>query len=770
MTHDKPSSPSIWLRDFGAAWALFLVSVPTSIGIAQVFGVSAYAGLIAGVIGGVVVGWISGSQTSVSGPSAGLTAIILTEIAALRGFETFLFALLLAGLLQIGFGLLRIGELADFIPSSVIKGLIAAVGVILILKQIPHLLGHDSDPMGEMSFWQPDKQTTFTEFLKISGDTHWGAVTTGLISLILLAIWEFSGSKKLRVVPASLVVVLVGTGLGMWLRRYDVGWSGESWHFLRLPTPDTTARTLGFVTFPNFDQWRNPSIYIAAVVIAVVASMESLLNLTAVDRLDPQRRYSPPSRELVAQGVGNSLAGLLGGLPIASRIVHSSVSIESGGTSKRVTIMHGMLFGMGVLLLPAILNQIPLSCIAAILFWTGAKMASPQLFRSVWAEGRYQFIPFILTMIAIVFTEKLIGAVIGLTIGVAFILNSNLRRPIRKTREKHIAGDLTRIELGNQVSFLNRGMLERALREVEPGSHLMLDATQTDYIDPDILSLIRDFKERIAPQSNIEVSLRGFKHKYSLSDETRFIDYSTRELQQDVKPHEVLQILQEGNRRFQAGQPLFRDYAKQLTTAAQGQFPFAAVLSCIDSRAPVETILDLGLGDIFSIRIAGNVVGPKVLGSLEYACGVAGSKLIVVLGHTKCGAVNASVSFACQGIRPETATGCKHLEAIVDRITHSIDSVQCKLLDKLPEEDKTHFVEQVTRENVLHSIRQIVAESPTLKRLSDEGKIGLVGAVYDVASGNIEFLTDDAVGLGGDAHSASSGAVMIDAHSTGGTP
>ncbi len=449
----------------------------------------------------------------------------------------------------------------------------------------------------------------------------------------------------------------------------------------------------------------------------------------------------------MAQGVGNALAGLLGGVPIASRVVHSAVSIHSGGRTKWVTVIHGFLFAFGAVLIPTYLNLIPLSCIAAILFWTGAKMARPKLFREMWAEGRYQFIPFFLTMTAIIFTEKLIGAVIGLVVGVGFILNSNLRRPIRKMIEKHIGGELIRIELGNQVSFLNRGMLERAMRDVKPGSHLMLDATQTDYVDPDVLSSIREFKERTAPKFNIEVSLRGFKDKYSLQDETRFIDYSTRELQQDLKPHEVLQILQEGNRRFQAGEPLFRDFAVQLSTAAQGQFPFAAVLSCIDSRAPVETILDLGLGDIFSIRIAGNVVGPKVLGSLEYACGVAGSKLIVVLGHTKCGAVTASVKFASSGLSPEAVTGCRHLDAIVDRITYSIDQEKCQEVDKLPEAEQGQFVEQVTRENVLHSIRQIVSESPSLKQMSDEGKIGLVGAVYDVASGNIEFLVDDAVGL-----------------------
>ena len=747
MTDETSTNRKIWLQDFLASWALFLVSIPISIGIAQSFGVSPYAGLIAGVIGGIVVGAISGSHTSISGPSAGLTAIILTEIASLRGFDTFLFALMLAGLIQIAFGLLRLGELSDFLPSSVVKGLIAAVGVILILKQIPHLLGHDTDPIGEMSFWQPDKQTTFTEFLKISGDTHFGAATIGVVSLIILGFWEFNRSPKLRLIPAPLVVVVVGCVLGVWLRRYDVGWSGEEWHFFRVPQPDLSQPIDAYFTFPNVEQWQNPSIYFAALLIAVVASLETLLNLDAVDRLDPERRHSPSNRELIAQGVGNTLAGMVGGVPIASRVVHSSVSMNSGGRTKRVTIMHGVLFAVGAIFLPSYMNLIPLSCVAAILLWTGAKMASPQLFRAVWAEGRYQFIPFILTMTAIIFTEKLIGAVIGLVVGVAFILNSNLRRPIRKIIEKHIGGELIRIELGNQVSFLNRGMLERALREVKPGSHLMLDASQTDYIDPDILSLIRDFKERTAPKFKIEVSLRGFKNKYSLNDETRFIDYSTRELQQDLKPHEVLEIFQEGNRRFQAGKPLFRDFTQQLTTTAQGQFPFAAVLSCIDSRAPVETILDLGLGDIFSIRIAGNVVGPKVLGSLEYACGVAGSKLIVVLGHTKCGAVTASVQFASSGSRPADVTGCQHLEAIVNRITHSIDPSKSKHVATLSKEEQTKFVEHVARENVLHSIKQIVDESPTLRRLSEEGKIGLVGAIYDVSSGNIEFLVDDAIGL-----------------------
>ncbi len=463
--------------------------------------------------------------------------------------------------------------------------------------------------------------------------------------------------------------------------------------------------------------------------------------------LGPRAKAHTAQSRTGGSGCWQLLMRIAGGLPVTSRVVHSSVSLDAGGKTKRATIIHGCLFLLATLLVPSYLNLIPLSCIAAILLWTGVKMASPQLFRSMWAEGKYQFIPFMLTVVAIVLTEKIIGASIGLCVGLGFILSSNLRRPLKKFQEKHIGGDLTRIELGSQVSFLNRGVFERTLRAARPGSHILLDASRTDFIDPDILALIRDFREKTAPKFGIEVSLRGFREKYSLEDETRFIDYSTRELQQDLKPHEVLQILQEGNRRFQSGQPLFRDHTNQLATAAQGQFPFAAILSCIDSRAPVETILDLGLGDVFSIRIAGNVVGPKVLGSLEYACGVAGSKLIVVLGHTKCGAVTASVNFTGQAIDPEEATGCSHLHAIVDRISSSIDPVERLQLPAPGTLQHAEFVECVTRENVLNSVKLIVEESPILRRLAEEGKIGLVGAVYDVGSGKVDFFVDRAIGI-----------------------
>ena len=289
------------------------------------------------------------------------------------------------------------------------------------------------------------------------------------------------------------------------------------------------------------------------------------------------------------------------------------------------------------------LNMIPLSALAAILMVTGFKLASPQLFRQMWSEGRYQFIPFIVTLGSIVLTDLLIGILIGLGISALFILNSNLRNPIRRIVETHLGGDVLHIELANQVSFLNRAALDKVLNDARSGTQLLIDASDSDYIDPDILSLIRDFKNNVAPARKVSVSLRGFRDKYELHDDIQFADYSTRELLDRVTPAQVLEILREGNRRFRTGNRLSRDLGRQVGATASAQNPLAVVLSCIDSRVPAELVLDAGLGDIFSVRVAGNVIGTKTLASIEYGVAVAGVKLVLVMGHTRCGAVTSSV-------------------------------------------------------------------------------------------------------------------------------
>jgi len=740
-----PNGPSLATlpRDFTAGLVVFLVAVPLCLGIALASGAPLLSGVLAGIVGGILVGMLSGSHTSVSGPAAGLTVIVAAQIVALGSFPSFLLAVVLAGLIQIGLGLARAGFIAAFFPSSVIKGLLAAIGVILILKQIPHLFGHDPDSEGDLAFQQPDHENTFSELARTIGDIHLGAAAIGLVSIAVLVVWARWKPLKNSVVPAPLIVVLLGVGISQLFRQLGVDWVIEPSHLVQVPVADSLTGFLGFLQLPDFSQWSNPAVYTAAVTLAAVASLETLLCLEAVDKLDPQQRTSPPSRELLVQGIGNVTAGLIGGLPMTSVIIRSSVNINAGGKTKLATVVHGVFLLVSVAFLPMWLNLIPLSCLAAILVVTGVKLASPAVVKQMWNEGRYQFAPFALTVVAIVLTDLLIGILIGLTVSIAFILDSNMRRPIRRFVEKHLGGDVLHIELSNQVSFLNRAALSKVLDEVPRGGDVLLDAQSTDYIDPDVLGLIRDFKGHTGPARGVEVSLLGFRSQYELDDQTQYVDYSTRELQAAVTPKQVLQILKDGHERFRTGRRLTRDLGRQVLATAGGQHPLAVVLSCIDSRTPAELVFDLGLGDIFSVRIAGNVISRKVLASAEYGCAVAGAKLILVMGHTRCGAVTAAVNLIGETRTPAEATGCQHLDHIVRDIQQSTDPVACRGAEQLPAAEKQSFVDAVARRNVSRVVERMRQESQTLDGLVREGKIAILGAMYDVVTGEIGFLADD---------------------------
>lgn len=731
------------IPDLISGVVVFLVALPLCLGIALASGAPLFSGLIAGIIGGIVVGSLSGSHTSVSGPAAGLTAIVAMQIGQLGTFEAFLLAVVVAGFLQLCMGLAQAGGLANFVPSSVINGLLAAIGVILILKQIPHLLGHDTDPDGEMSFAQPDQENTFSELLTLfEGEIHVGAIAIGLVSIAILVAWSRVDLLKKLMVPAPLVVVLAAIAMNRFFSTLGNPWIIEESHLVQVPLVGAGESLMTLLTFPDYSRWNQPGIYVAALTIAIVASLETLLNLEAVDRLDPQQRVSPPNRELMAQGVGNMLSGMVGGLPMTSVIVRSSVNINSGGKSRMSAILHGFFLLGSVAFLPTYLNMIPLSCLAAILIVTGIKLASPALFREMWQGGRYQYVPFLITLSAIVFTDLLTGILVGLAVSVAFILNSNLRHPVRTIRELHLGGEVTRIVLANQVSFLNRASIEHALQTATKGTHLLLDGTNTDYIDPDVLGLFRQFRDRTAKIHGVEVSFNGFRPKYGLKDDVRYLEHATKELQQLLTPEDVLEILKEGNQRFVDGQRLPRNLPQQVAATSAGQHPFACVLSCIDSRAPVETILDLGLGDIFSIRIAGNVTSDDVLGSMEYACSVAGAKLVLVLGHSRCGAVTSTVQMHSAGRDVAQATGCKHLHNIADEIRHSLGR-----LPSSPEKISEAVIEAVSRRNVMRSVEQILTESSTIRRLVETGRVAVLGGMYDVSTGQVEFYTREARGL-----------------------
>ncbi len=725
-----PSSSATLPRDLTAGLVVFLVALPLCLGVALASGAPLFSGLVAGIVGGILVGVLSGSHTSVSGPAAGLTAVVFAQIASLGAYQTFLLAVVIAGALQVVMGVARAGFLAAFFPSSVIKGLLAAIGVILILKQIPHVFGHDADPEGDMAFNQPDDRNTFSELLEIFGDLHAGAAVIGILSVVFLVAWDKIKALKYSPVPAPLLVVLAGVGLNLLFRRFGETWDIEASHLVQVPVAESLNDFWGFLTRPDFTQWANPKVYASAFTIAAVASLETLLNLQAVDKIDPRQRTSPPSRELWAQGVGNMVSGLAGGLPVTSVIIRSSVNINAGSRTKLSAVFHGVLLLVCVLFFAKTLNLIPLSCLAAILVTTGFKLASPKLVRQMWAAGKYQFAPFAITVIAIVITDLLVGVIIGLLLSLSFILWSNVKRPIRIAVEKHLRGDVVKIVLANEVSFLNRASLDKTLDEVPAGGRVLLDASHSWYIDPDVLALIRDFQNETAPARGIEVSLIGFKTQYQLDDKIHYVDYSTRELQDAVTPAQVLDILKSGHERFRTGNQLTRDYGRQVSATAQDEHPLAVVLSCVDSRTPTELIFDVGVGEIHSVRIAGTVTGQKVLGSVEYGCAVAGAKLVVVMGHTHCGAMLAALNSVASDIPAESG----NFGRIIDDLRKSFGSLG-------PAD-----VDAVSRRNVGRVVGSITRESAVLAALVQSGRIAVVGAMYDVATGNLEFLPDGEFG------------------------
>lgn len=745
MTDAKAASFNL-SRDLTASVVVFLVALPLCLGIALASNAPLFSGLVAGIVGGLIVGALSGSHTSVSGPAAGLTAVVAAQISALGSFEAFLMAVVLAGGIQIALGVARAGFIAAYFPTSVIKGLLAAIGTILILKQIPHLFGHDTDPDGEMSFIQPDHETTFSAVGEALQHIHPGAAMVGLLCLAVLILWDRIPRLKALIVPAPLVVVVLGVAVNSVLSALAPGWAISTAHLVQVPVASSIGEFAGFFSLPDFAALSNPVIYTAAFTIALVASLETLLNLEAVDNLDPRQRHSPPSRELVAQGVGNMASGLLGGLPVTSVIVRSSVNINSGAESKLSAILHGgLLFGC-VLLAPTLLNSIPLSALAAILIVTGFKLASPKLVKQLWHEGPYQFVPFIVTVVAIVLTDLLIGILIGLGVAIGFILNSNLRMPIRRYVERHLSEEIVHIQLPEQVSFLKRAALTQALDNVPAGGHLLIDAEGSDYIDPDVLDLLEDFQNKTAPARGIEVSRVGFRSKYDLDDRIGYIDYSTRELQSATTPDQVLDILKEGHQRFRQGKRLLsRDLTRQINGTAQGQHPLGVILSCIDSRVPTELIFDLGVGDVFSVRVAGNISSRKILGSIEYGCTVAGAKLVLVMGHTRCGAVTEAVKLASSTAPVQDVTGCQHVEHVLSDIQECFDVAECRDIAEWPADERDAFIHDVVKRNVLRTARSLVERSPGLAALVRDGRLIVIGAIYDVTTGDIHFLEDEAL-------------------------
>ncbi|WP_347158957.1 SulP family inorganic anion transporter [Pontibacter chitinilyticus] len=498
-------------KDIPAGLVVFLVALPLCLGISLASGAPLFAGILTGIVGGVVVAWLSGSQLSVSGPAAGLTVIVLNGIESLQGYENFLLAVVLAGVLQLVLGFLKAGVIGLYFPSAVIRGMLAAIGLILILKQIPHFLGADEDFFGEMNFLQPDGRTTFSEMGHAFAAINKGAFVIGLLSLCILIVWENATLKKykfFKLVPGALIVVLVSVAANLFFQEALPTWAVASTHLVNLPIINDWQSMSQEIRFPNFSQFANPTVYVVAFTIAIVASLETLLSVEAVDKLDPHKRRTPTNRELKAQGIGNIISGLIGGLPMTAVIVRSSANVASGGQTKVSAFVHGLLLVFAVLFLAGFLNQVPLSALAAVLLLVGYKLTKPSLYKAQLKLGLDQFIPFFVTIVAILMTDLLVGICIGLGIGVLYILKANYKSPYFYHKEEHKNREKIHIKLSEHVSFLNKASIILTLDHLPPNSHVIIDAENSAYIDYDVVEAIQEFK-KTAHERNIDVELRN---------------------------------------------------------------------------------------------------------------------------------------------------------------------------------------------------------------------------------------------------------------------
>lgn len=493
--------------DLPAGLVVFLVAVPLCLGIALASGAPLFSGIIAGMVGGIIVTSFSGSQLGVSGPAAGLAVIVLSAIQELGAFESFLVAVVIAGAVQVILGIARAGIIGYYFPNSVIKGMLAAIGVIIFLKQIPHAFGYDKDPEGDLGFVQADGQNTFSELANMLEFITPGALVISSLSLVILILWERPFMKKIRlfqIVQGPLVVVALGIILG-------VAFQGSSWaispeHMVAIPVADGLDGFVGLFTLPDFSQIFNPQIWVVGITIAIVASLETLLCVEATDKLDPQKRVTPTNRELRAQGIGNMVSGLIGGLPVTQVIVRSSANIQSGGKTRMSALFHGVLILISAMVIPNVLNMIPLASLAAILLVVGYKLAKPELFKQMYRAGLKQFIPFTVTVAAIVFTDLLMGIGIGLAVAIFYILIDNLKNPYVLKQTHDSSKNQYRIVLSEQVTFLNKAQILKELNSIPEGAEVLIDGSNTVMIEHDVLEIISDF-ETNSKFKNIELKL-----------------------------------------------------------------------------------------------------------------------------------------------------------------------------------------------------------------------------------------------------------------------
>lgn len=613
-------------HDLPASIVVFFVALPLCLGIALASGAPLFSGIISGIIGGIVVGIASKSRFGVSGPAAGLTVIIFNHIATLGSFENFLTAIVLMGIIQIMMGIMRLGAIAYYVPTPVIKGMLTGIGIIIIIKQLPHALGYDVELESDL---EALSLNNFFDLQETISHLTPAAIIISAVSMFLMIIWEAYLSKKhkiFRIIQAPLVVVVLGIVMSNFMELKDH-------QIVQLPVAKDVMDFFSHFAFPNFEQLRNVKIYEMALVLALVASIETLLSVEALDKLDPAKHITPTNRELKAQGLGNVISGLLGGLPITQVIVRSSANISFGAKTKASAIIHGFLLLISVIAIPNLLNMIPLASLACILLVLGYKLAKPSIFREAFDCGWQKFVPFIATISGMIAFDLLRGVGIGIAVALIY---------------------------------------------------------------------------RIKQSDNVIRTL-------------------TKEARDSLTPAQAIKLLKEGNERFVHNLEANRNLLKQANDTSEDQYPFAFILSCIDSRTSAELIFDQGLGDIFSCRVAGNILNEDILGSMEFACKISGAKLIMVLGHTNCGAIKG----ACDNVKMGFLTDLLH------KIRHAIKSENTIKKNRHPHNHD--FVEKVAEENVHFVVDQIPKQSKIIDDMINSGEIAVIGGMYNISNGVVRF-------------------------------
>lgn len=720
-----------WKADLSASLAVFLVAIPLCLGIAHASNAPLLSGLIAGIVGGLVVASLSQSPLSVSGPAAGLTAIVATAALQLGSFEALLMAVVLAGILQIIFGLLRAGTFGRYIPLAVIEGMLAAIGLTLILKQIPHLMGYDAESEGLEQFALTTQDftnalppstseahsNTFSLLWDASQHMHIPIVILGLSSLCMILFWDKIFSKRFpaiyRVIPSSLLAVILGTLIAFLYTLFEPSWTLRASHLVQVPTIRHVTDFIAQTTFPAWSALFNPKIYQAAFSIAFVASIESILSIEAIDKLDPQRRRTPVNRELMAQGTGNLLSGLLGGLPITSVIVRSSVNLNAGAQTKLSAIFHGLWLFLAIIFAATLINYIPLSALSAVLIFTGFKLTHPKLFIHMYKNGWAQFIPFITTVIAILLSDLMIGVLIGIAVSAVFILRNHHHSKVI-TVLNH--GRLTEIVLSENLTFLNKQQIIDTLEALPQQAKVLINGSKTKYIDHDILETLQEFAAN-AHHKHIEVLIGGLPQmKNDQSHLINEFDESYQDLIGNNKAWVAEKELNEGSRFF--------------SNMADGQSPQFLFVGCSDSRVPIEILTKAEPGDIFVHRNIANTVSltdTNFLSVLEYAVKVLRVKHIVVCGHYECGGVKAALSGEVDGVIWNWISQIKDVHRLYQAELDAITD---------PHEREKRLIEY----NVIEQVKKIQKTLTVQQAIATFGFPKLHGWVYDIQTGLIREL------------------------------